>query len=231
MKCYRCTSWPCTCSDGITLIHGDCGEVVPSLRIRCDAIVMDPPYAIPTVVAQGRAVTRNVGDLSMIERGLIGFFNEFDKALEAHGRCFVFCDGTSYSPVFRSLYSRMTLALLIWDKGRIGMGREFRKSHELIVHGWLDETPLFSDGVGRPDVLKFSPVGDERLHPAQKPVDLVCELLRVCGQVVLDPFCGSGTTLVAAKQLNRRAIGIEIEERYCEIAANRLRQSVLQFQD
>ena len=67
-------------------------------------------------------------------------------------------------------------------------------------------------------------------HPCPKPVPvfrwLVDSLARL-NDVVLDPFMGSGTTLVAARDLGRRAIGIEIEERYCEIAVNRLRQGVL----
>jgi DNA modification methylase len=65
-------------------------------------------------------------------------------------------------------------------------------------------------------------------HPTMKPVAMVRDILSaVPGDVVLDPFVGSGTTLRAAKDLGRRAIGIEIEEKHCEIAANRLRQEVL----
>lgn len=65
-------------------------------------------------------------------------------------------------------------------------------------------------------------------HPTQKPVSLLLRLLGMYpGEPVLDPFMGSGTTLVAAKQLGREAIGIEIEERYCEIAVKRLAQGVL----
>ncbi len=69
-------------------------------------------------------------------------------------------------------------------------------------------------------------------HPHTKPLDLMVQLLERClFSVVLDPFMGSGTTLLAAKMLGRRAIGIEIEERYCEIAAQRLSQEVFDFGD
>ena len=214
--------------EGIAIYHGDCRDVLPTLRRNIDAIVTDPPYAIPTVVAQGRQVTRNVGDLSVVEAGLAALLGAAARLLLPTGRIFVFCDGTSYPVVFRVLYGTFGQGLLVWDKGQIGMGRDFRKSHELIAHGWLPDTPVFTDGLGRADVLKVSPVPPElRDHPAQKPVGLIYQLLAVSGPMILDPFMGSGTTLRAAKDLGRQAIGIEIEERYCEIAAKRLAQDVL----
>jgi tRNA G10 N-methylase Trm11 len=214
--------------DGVTIYLGDCRDVLPTLGRKFDAIITDPPYAIPTVVAQGRSVTRNLGDMSIIEAGLGLFLNAAVKCLRPTGRAFVFCDGTSYPVVFRLLYGDFSTALLVWDKGQIGMGREFRKSHELILHGWRDKTPVYSDGVGRPDVIKVAPVASEvRLHPAEKPVGLINHLLTVCGGAILDPFMGSGTTLRAAMNDGKRAVGIEINEAYAEIAARRLDQMVL----
>jgi len=77
---------------------------------------------------------------------------------------------------------------------------------------------------------RASEAGMRSVHPTQKPVVVMkWSIERVANGVILDPFMGSGTTLRAAKDLGRRAIGIEIEERYCEIAARRLAQEVLPF--
>jgi site-specific DNA-methyltransferase (adenine-specific) len=79
------------------------------------------------------------------------------------------------------------------------------------------------------DVYESGPLEHRPSHPCWKPVDVTASLIDhgLNGGDILDPFMGSGTTLVAAKQLGRRAIGIEIEEKYCEIAVERLRQGVL----
>lgn len=213
--------------DGITIYHGDCLDVMPSIS-HVGAIVTDPPYALPTMVAQGRGVTRNAGDLSIVETAFRVHSAVWKRSLSPDGRCFVFCDGTSYPSIFRATFSDFSTALIVWSKGRIGMGRDFRKSHELILHCWLPETPVVTDGVGRSDVLDFKSVpSEERLHPAEKPVALIHSLLSVCSGLVVDPFMGSGSTLIAAREANRRAVGIEMEERYCEVAAKRLSQGLL----
>ena len=224
--CYGVT--PYYDQDGITLYHGDCRDVLPTIRGTFSAVITDPPYAIPTQVAQTRSTTRNVGDLSVAEAGMEVMFRAVDRVLQTGGRYFVFCDGTSYPVISRVFYGRFTTALLVWDKGRIGMGREFRKQHELILHAWEKETPVVdSGGTGYADILRCDPVGSERVHDAQKPVGLLTQLLRVCGDSVIDPFAGSGSTLVAAKQEGRTAVGIEIDEANCEKAAKRLAQGVL----
>lgn len=209
------------------LYLGDCFDVLPTLS-GFDALIMDPPYAIPTLVASGRSSTRSAGDLSIIEAAFRLVFDAASSALRKGGRGFIFCDGTSYPVVYRAAYARFLSALLVWDKGRIGMGREFRKSHELIMHFWREDTPIFTDGIGRPDVMKFAPVGQDRDHEAEKPLALIEHLLTVCGDRVCDPFMGSGTTGVAALRRGRSFVGVEIEPAYFDIACKRIDEVVRQ---
>ena len=107
------------------------------------------------------------------------------------------------------------------------MATSWKMCHELILAARLQEL----NGPRDSSVLRFwSNAQAMPDHPCQKPEPLLRYLVNRASnrdQLILDPFMGSGTTLRAAKDLGRRAIGIEIEERYCEIAANRLRQEVL----
>ena len=217
---------------GITIYHGDCRDLLPTLGTSVDVVVTDPPYAIPTVIAQTRQATRNFGDLSIPERYFRDWLADLDRCLTLRSRLFVFCNQTSYPVLFRSFYSACDVQLLVWDKGRIGMGRDFRKTFELIAYARkFGADPIARDGTAHEDILEFAPLSsEERIHPAEKPVEMLAYLIGRCGDgIVLDPFSGSGSTLVAAKSLGRLGIGIEIEEKYCEIAAKRLSQEVLNF--
>jgi site-specific DNA-methyltransferase (adenine-specific) len=211
-----------------TLYLGDCRDILPTLS-GVDCVITDPPYAVPTQVAQTREMTRNAGDLSIAETAYRVYADQWARLLGSDGRVFVFCDGASYPSFYRAMFSQFNIALLIWDKGRIGMGREFRKSHELIIHAWQGKTPIYGDGIGRADIIKCDPLSSEgRTHPAEKPVALVTELLAVCDDVICDPFMGSGTTGVACIQLGRKFIGIEIEPKYFDIACRRIEEATKQ---
>lgn len=118
-----------------------------------------------------------------------------------------------------------------WDKTeavRPSLGR-FASQMEFVVWGSAGPMPV-ERGVGcLPGVFRYNILQADKHHVTGKPTKLMTDLLKIVpdGGTVLDPFMGSGTTLVAAKNLGRRAIGVEIEERYCEIAARRLDQGVL----
>lgn len=205
------------------LYCGDCLDVLQMLD-AVDAVVTDPPYNIPTHVAAGRESVRTVGDLSMIEASFRLLFDQTLRLVGDSGRHFIFGDGMSYPVIFRAMYGKASTALLVWDKGRIGMGREFRKQHELVMHAWGNKTPVVSsEGTGFSDVLNYKPLSSkEREHPAQKPVDLIEALLRVCGNTVCDPFMGSGSTGVACARQDKRFVGVEIEPRFFDLACERI---------
>ena len=123
--------------------------------------------------------------------------------------------------------------LFVWDKvsGRPQKNRP-TQSAEYLVYGVSGQVRQ-SEGehfVCLPPIISAKAPGtDERVHITEKPINVIQYILPLLrpGTPVLDPFMGSGTTLVAAKNLGRKAIGIEIEEKYCEIAAKRCSQEVL----
>jgi len=118
-------------------------------------------------------------------------------------------------------------SVLAWVKNNWSMGD---LQHE---HGRQWEACCFYPREGHEFITRISdviiePRTDNELHPTQKPTNLISRIIGAnVGEVVLDPWMGSGTTMVSARHMGRRAIGIEIEERYCEIAAKRLAQGVL----
>ncbi|PZM89836.1 MAG: site-specific DNA-methyltransferase [Actinobacteria bacterium] len=214
-------------SDGlVTLYHGDCREITEWLA--ADVLVTDPPYGRNW--RQGRLKRSSRSDA---RDGIAGDRDTTvrDTALSMWGNrpAVVFGDlmlppppGTKLVGIYRKPP----------NAGARGAIAGFRRDAE----GWYLIGPWPSGIGGRSSVLATltpsqgnpsSPQGRYG-HPHAKPIDVMAELIRACPPgVIADPFAGSGSTLVAAKLLGRRAIGVELEERYCEIAARRLSQDVL----
>ncbi len=208
---------------GQRLILGDCLEVMPTLG-RVDAVVTDPPYgydyasnhvAATTTAAWMRKTIAGDSDTSAR-----------DAVLEAHGGAFA---------VFGSLKKsapKGTRATLVWDKGPAsGMGDlsfPWKPSFEIIFVGGDGWTGSRDEGVLKDHwVVTRASMG--RVHPNEKPVSLMWELCRKAPHgTILDPFMGSGTTLVACQKLGRHGIGIEIDPDYFEIACRRVDEAARQ---
>jgi site-specific DNA-methyltransferase (adenine-specific) len=125
--------------------------------------------------------------------------------------------------------------ILAWDKGNMGTVGDlkcgFGEAWEAIFYGMKGRRPL-NGSRPRTVIRRDWSARMDPVHPTVKPTSLLGQLVKWSSsskEVVLDPFMGSGTTLRAAKDLNRHSIGIEIEENYCEIAANRLQQEIFYF--
>lgn len=217
----------------VTIYHGDCLEVADALP-QCDLLVADPPFFMPAQHYAARSEwARAWGDTAILARWWAGALDTLLPRLMGTGNAFVFCDDESYAVFYPVLYTRFPgLSALVWNKGRIGMGTPWRHGHEFVLHARRADAK-WRGTKGESDVLDFPPVPSaRRAHPVDKPVALIAKLIGVTtdpGDVVLDPFTGGGSALLAARDSGRRAIGIEIEEKYCEIAAKRCAQETLEL--
>lgn len=212
--------------DGITIYHGDCREILPTLS-DVDLVLTGPPYGINTK-SDGGGKLSPWADLCNASLWYELWIAECRKIISPAGALWTFLNWRSMVTFQKAscAVGWPIESLLVWDKGWIGPGdmRGLRPSYELVALFSMPDFALANRGL--PDVRKsqwssHKPNG----HPAEKPVDLVQWIASESGGgLILDPFTGSGTTLVAAVNLGRRAIGIEIDEKYCEIAAKRVQQ-------
>ena len=211
-----------------TLYLGDCLAILPTLE-PVDALVTDPPYGIGySPAAGGGGITdRNGHRYEKRFTGddlVIGDDRPFDPAhLIGIAPTTVLWGGNHYANKLPS-----SSGWLIWDKRR-GTTRNDFADCEL---AWTDRPvvarilPHLWNGM-----LRDSERGEERIHPTQKPVAVMEWCLRETtdlGAIVLDPYMGSGTTGVACAKLGRKFIGVEIEEKYFDIACRRIEEAYRQ---
>jgi site-specific DNA-methyltransferase (adenine-specific) len=213
----------------VRLYCGKCESILPQLEQKSvDLIVTDPPYFSPVQSYVGTRECgykrRTLADLSIIETYFEVVVAIAHGVLKQSGTAYWFCDGQTYPGVHHAMYPYYKYVRpLIWDKIVSYNGYTWRHQHELIAWGEGFEAERVPTGDG--DILKRRGVlQDDRLHPAEKPTSLLCDLIKKhdAGAIVLDPYAGSGATLVAAKSLGRKSIGVEFDKTYCQNIVDRL---------
>jgi len=201
--------------DGCTIYLGDCREILPTLP-KVDLVLTDPPYGIGR---DGKPKSTSS------HGGHKGYeFTGWDTSRPTRETFGLVLKAATDSVVWGGEYFSDLLPAsrgwLLWDKGQ----RIDQADGEM---AWTTrDAPLRIFTLNRVAIAT-----DGAVHPTQKPEALIqwCMTFFPYSDTILDPFMGSGTTLVAAKRLGRKAIGIELEEKYCEIAARRLQQGALNF--
>lgn len=235
-------------ADGVTIYHGDCFDVLHDLS-GIGAVVTDPPYSSGGAFRGDRAMqttSKYVNSDTAAYRPEFAGDNRDQRSFLAWSSMWLNASRKASVPgaVLASFIDWRQLPVLTdavqaggwtwrsiatwWKPGcRMQKGR-FSHSAEYVVYA--TNGPALDAAPGAQNVFACKVDGD-RDHIAQKPAEVMRWVLQVVprGAVVLDPFMGSGSTLVAAKTHGSKAIGVEVDERYCEIAARRLAQGVLDF--
>jgi site-specific DNA-methyltransferase (adenine-specific) len=222
--------------DHCTIYHGDCREILPTLE-PAPLLLTDPPYGIPA----GSAVWRKNGT-AIEDWGTVGHNAEVTGWREA-ARLAVNAwvvefgvragDGFGIAAAHQSAgWQPSQMYALVKSAPAPSIRPTFASALELACISRVGAPKWHGTGYVPNRWIGLTPnrAGTDHGHPTEKPLEPFHALigaLSAPGDVVLDPFLGSGTTARAAKDLGRRCIGIELEERYCEIAVNRLAQEVL----
>lgn len=202
------------------VIDGDCTQVLPLFPAEsAEFILTDPPYLCRYMDRSGRQIANDDQD-----GWLIPAFREMYRVLKNDSFCVSFYGWHRVDAFMRAWRKAgfSVLEHLVFIKSYDSSRRYVRRRHEqayLLAKG-CPRIPAFPLA----DVMEWRYTGN-RLHPTQKPVTLMESLIDVFslpGDLVLDPFCGSGTTLIAARDLGRRCVGIEIDPKFAEVARQRL---------
>lgn len=243
-QCYRCSCWPCICEDGCAIVCGDSQEILPSIS-KVDITVTSPPYnTLPKShrpsglhaerksgvnkwidrAAGGYKDSRPEGEYQAWLVGIIELCRNATRGLVWVNHKIRYRKGVAIHPV--RMFPWDIYSEVIWDRrGSMALNcKRYAPSTEHLIgfgkpHVWHDDlNKLLS-------VWRLGFDADKNDHPCSYPIEIAYRPIYSStndGECVLDPFMGSGTTLVAAKRLGRRAIGIDIEERYCAMAAERI---------
>ena len=218
-----------------TIYNGDCLDVMDYLieqGIKFDAIITDPPYGMNYerhIKEKRHDKIENDSNLDWLPSVMEKLFN----ILNDDSPVFMFCSYHNID-VFKKEFEKYFKLrnIVVWDKKGMGMGdlkTTFGSTYELILYGNKGRVEL--NGNRDRDVIYSNRTGNN-LHPTQKPIDIIQYLIKKStkeNDLILDTFAGSFTTCVASEQLGRRSIGIELEQKYCDIGIKRLNNLQIKF--
>ena len=220
-------------NDDFKLLRGDCVELLAKIpNESINSIITDPPYFLG-MTHNGQKGCFN--DLVICKPFFERLFNEYKRVLKPDGCIYFFCDWRTYPFYFPIMNTILNVKnMLVWDK-LSGPGNYYSFQHELVIfttkrhgfnvkgtHSIINDIPTFCTGA--------KTTNGEKVHPTQKPVELIEKFIAHStneGDTVLDTFAGSGTTGVACVNLNRRFIGMELDDNYFEIAQTRISEAIL----
>lgn len=217
--------------EAVTIYHGDCREMAEVKNASVDLILTDPPF----LTLFGTTDEKNtLGNYTILE----GWFNDLLRVwkplLKPSANMMILCDWRTYPSFWRVALGNNLIPrnLVVWIHGAARHWHMFRYCHQLTLVA--QKPPTAPTDVPRGALFDYWQGKNvptlEREHPTEKPEEYIDYLILAAsaeGDLLLDPFLGSGTTAFCAKKLGRKCIGIEIEERYCEIAATRCSQQVM----
>jgi len=223
-----------------TIYHGDCREILPTLP-QAGVIITDPPYltGATEITYQHAGVAKRTNPTTTIgmpwgysldwlnlcgvpEHWVVyGNYKMLGGLCTALPPSTVFVWRKSNAPNMTRPVPRLDCEFIVWSRSESANCERMGEFKTMVLDVPMPQAGCMADE-------RLTENGGKASHPCQKPLDVVMPfVMRLGDKTYLDPFMGTGTTLLAAKLLGRRAVGIEIEEKYCEMAARRLAQECL----
>ena len=212
--------------------QGDCLELMQELPDESiDLIVTDPPYGIDLNIQRKTSKFKNttVKNDNTLE-WLPNLVNNFKRIMKPNSVIYLFCNWQNYD-VFKKEFEKYfeLKNLIVWDKQWFGMGYNWRPNHEFIMV--LTNGKFKTNSNNNENILRYRRIHPTKMyHSCEKPIALLEKLIEESsneGDTVLDSFIGSGTTPIAAINTNRKYIGYELDEKYFNIAQQRIDEHIL----
>ena len=212
--------------------QGDCLELMQELPDESiDLIVTDPPYGIDLNIQRKTSKFKNttVKNDNTLE-WIPNLVNNFKRIMKPNSVIYLFCNWQNYD-VFKKEFEKYfeLKNLIVWDKQWFGMGYNWRPNHEFIMV--LTNGKFKTNSNNNENILRYRRIHPTKMyHSCEKPIALLEKLIEESsneGDTVLDSFIGSGTTPIAAINTNRKYIGYELDEKYFNIAQQRINENSL----